>query len=456
MQLYVDGSAKGQNAAWSVAIVFQNYKLSQTRFAGAFGDRLYVQANHPRTLGEDEPNALQAEQCAICWGLLWLMQFLACDAQVESCTIMFDCQAAGFGASGLTAGPHTSPLSQIARGLTQVISERYGNLQWQHTPAHQCHPWNELVDVLAKTIIGVLPMPSIELARPPDLVAETARSVQWDWGWLSVAADTDAFPRVEHGRLLWDSAVRPSTIQPTAMVPTTVGRADCAGDNRLFLRVFSMNVQSLKGKHKLIEEQALHHKVDVLSLQETHTDDGFIETSAYHRFASPSSHHWGTAVWVRKKVFVGDVAFAVAAEHLHQVLAKPRLLLVLLRLGTFTALLGSVHLPQQARGHAERREVLGDLDRTLGNLFGVDLVALGVDANARLPCNTDGATGDVTFDDEDDCGVELLHFMQRHSLYAPSTHSSCHTGPSFTWQHARGQLSRIDYVLVRTARQVSR
>ena len=79
-----------------------------------------------------------------------------------------------------------------------------------------------------------------------------------------------------------------------------------------------------------------------------------------------------------------------------------------------------------------------------------------MDANARLPCDVCGITGGVVYGDPDDCGAELVLFLQKHSLYAPSTFETLHHGPSFTWQHARGHLSRIDHVLVRASQPVSR
>ena len=442
LQLYVDGSAKGGDAAWAVAVVLQDFQGQQTHFVS--------------TLGEDDFNPLQAEQCAVCWGLLWFLQFIPTGPKLASCTVMYDCQAAGGAASGETSGPRSSPLSDLARGIAQVIETWYGGLLWQHTPAHNAHPWNELVDVLAKTLIGIHPMPVQGLSQPPSTVAGKVREVSWAWGWLHVTLPTStAFPTIDHGCMLWNNDVGSSSLQGEDLVPTVAGSTFVEQEGKLSLRVFSMNVQSLKGKHKLFEEQARHHRVDVLCMQETHTNDDFLETRYYHRFASPCSQHWGNALWVGKRMRIGGEPIAIASEHLHQVLAKPRLLLVLLRLSAFTALLGSVHLPQKARGPEERAEVLADLGRALHNLHGVDFVALGVDANARLPCHVAGVTGDVDFEQADECGEDFSRFLRQHALYAPSTFSSCHEGPSFTWQHARGHQSRIDYIVVRAVHQVA-
>ena len=252
-------------------------------------------------------------------------------------------------------------LSAIVRGLVHAIEAWYGALQWQYTPAHQQHPY-ELVDVLAKTLLGIHPMPPAGLASPPHTVASLARSVAWDWAWLYThRANAHAFPLYRDGWLSWNDDWRPATLCAEHLLPTEVGPSHVACIENLRLRLFSHNVQSLKGKHKLFEEQAWFHDVDVLCLQETHTDDAFIETRSYHRFAAPSAHHWGTAVWIKKRLRLGNENLQITAANLHQVIAKPRLLLVLLRVGAFTALLGSVHLPQKSRAPEERAAVLADL-----------------------------------------------------------------------------------------------
>ena len=126
---------------------------------------------------------------------------------------------------------------------------------------------------------------------------------------------------------------------------------------------------------------------------------------------------------------------------------KPRLAAVLMKLDNVLILLISAHLPHQQRPPAERQEVVELLDATLTANAGADIVLIGIDANARLPTDVPGCTGDLVFGQPDDFGESLIPLLLRHGLSVPSLYSDVHEGPSHTWKHAKGSLSRIDFVI---------
>ena len=453
LSLYVDGSAKNDRAAWAFAALQSVPHSEHCELLGFSYGELRPRDDDGHSIGENEPTALQAEQCAICWCLLWLLQHIASEECPPSCAVYFDCTAAGRGADGAHMGPQGSPLTAVARGIVHVFEAAGFLLSWHHVSSHQGHPWNELVDVLAKTVIGVLPRPENAAIMPPVEVASRVRRIDWDWAWLCAGASPSAsYPKCSHGVIRWDSEGLPSELRAHHLVPTTVGATDCGPRSTLMLRVYTLNVQSLKGKHKLIEEQAEAHNIDVLCLQETHTNEDYVETSRYHRFASQADQHYGTAVWVRKHIVIDNECVPVTAANVHQLIARPKFIAVLLRIGSLSALLGSVYLPQQARGREEREAVLDDVSRVLRAHDDVGLVTLGADANARLECHCHGVTGGLVFDEPDDCGRDLAAFLGMHRLYVPTTYTDVHFGPSGTWQHAKGQQSRIDYMFIRAAR----
>ena len=109
-----------------------------------------------------------------------------------------------------------------------------------------------------------------------------------------------------------------------------------------------------------------------------------------------------------------------------------------------------MYLPQQARGEAEREEVLLEVGKVLCKYSDVGFVALGADANARVECNVPGTTGGLAFDEADSAGSRLAAFLQQHGLYVPSTYQHTHSGQCWTWKHARGGTSRIDYIFLRS------
>ena len=161
--------------------------------------------------------------------------------------------------------------------------------------------------------------------------------------------------------MTWSTNLHPSGLSPSMLLPLS---CDSAGPpqrdipDHLRVRSFTLNVQSLKGKHRFIEEQAAAHGCDVLFLQETKCDEPFCESASYIRFSSAPDHHWGPAIWIRKWLHFNGRLLAVKSSDASQLVSLPRLLAVLLRVGTFTLVLASLHVPHQQRPESERTAVL--------------------------------------------------------------------------------------------------
>ena len=121
-------------------------------------------------------------------------------------------------------------------------------------------------------------------------------------------------------------------------------------------------------------------------------------------------------------------------DHGSVVLHKPRMIAVVLKWGKMKVLLISVHFPHHLR--------------MLCCEHGPDsAVLIGADANARLELNCTPATGSLAFGDHDEAGSRFTNLLLDCGLRAPSTFIDCHSGPSHTWRHSKGKLSRIDFVL---------
>ena len=131
VQVYVDGSEKAGCAAWAFAVIAQDYDQGKSSLLVVHGDVLHPEQEHPGNVGE--VTALQAEQCAVAWALLWIMQRLSTSDFPVACTICSDCKAAGQGAEGSMTPPKH-------HGYGTVFGEPMWAPRWLHTPAHQQHP----------------------------------------------------------------------------------------------------------------------------------------------------------------------------------------------------------------------------------------------------------------------------------------------------------------------------
>ena len=146
LQLYTDGCACDGRAGWSVVIVSVDAVCGVCHFEGCFGGQ--IPGNE--SLGAVVADALQAEQCALCWACLWVLpQLEALLLAYRRILFCWDCTTAGLGASG-DCCLADSPLSGPLRGLFALLqSFGGGRIQGRHIKAHEGHPWNELADTAA-------------------------------------------------------------------------------------------------------------------------------------------------------------------------------------------------------------------------------------------------------------------------------------------------------------------
>ena len=143
-ELYVDGSyfSKKGTSGYAVAVFIKCAGL--IALFGLFGDQILGSSAGLWTDGA--PPALYAEQVALATALLWIGQSMHY-MRAQEYKIFFDCQVAGWGASGQWNG--NGGFSEKVRALEQYVQGLADNrLYFEHVYSHQGHPWNELVDVV--------------------------------------------------------------------------------------------------------------------------------------------------------------------------------------------------------------------------------------------------------------------------------------------------------------------
>ncbi|CAE7677247.1 unnamed protein product [Symbiodinium sp. CCMP2456] len=442
VHVYTDGSFSETAGASGAAALVLLQRGNLTAVLGGFGTRIL---GDPDTLWKaDLPPALMAEEVAIILALLWIGQatwFL----RFAAATIHFDCQAAGRGADG-TWAPCDGVIAK-AHELEMFVKGLLGNnLYFEFVKAHEGHPWNEAVDVMAKAASQDSP----DLPRPPH--ENCGAYLRGTLSWTAVTnwrQNPRALPLDVFGGFQWGPADQAEgcDVCPEESVPT-VATVSSKTSASLTFRALSVNLQGLKGKHAYIEEQLSWRGVQIACIQETKDYDGMVHTKKYLRLAAPSDAHWGTAIWLSKEygAFTVDGAAVIVTEADVEIkCSTPRLLFVIVKKAGMMIALFSGHSPHG--GQAEERLLFySQLSSLLMPLHRADVVVGGIDANARPPSDFAQVTGARTYGDSDQAGEQLVQVLHEHGMWLPATFHEYHWGSDVTYQHPCGPEHRIDFL----------
>jgi ribonuclease HI len=182
--IFTDGSAKKERATWAIVIIKEvclDGRLTYARVGYAAGE-----VNE--ALGPVDQNAMDAEATAI----IAMVEYAIanCVAPESHVYCHFDAMAVGFGATGVYGMPQrrgsTSTRQKAARILMTVLERRMeqqtGVCEGLHVCAHQGHPWNEMVDGMAKAVWhGWQPQTPFSFAS-----GDLLRHPLAEWAWLQV------------------------------------------------------------------------------------------------------------------------------------------------------------------------------------------------------------------------------------------------------------------------------
>ena len=447
LHFYTDGSAFEGGAGWAVVILANHCTNGICELIGCFGGAL----GGSDDLGVNLIDALQAEQTALCWALLWtLPQIHASLQRFDGLYFCWDCISAGKGASGDCNLAQTA-LATPLRGLYALVDRlSLGKIVGRHVKSHEGHPWNELADALAnsfrkgKRSCG-------DLCR----TAKAFRRVDWAWAPAVIGDGLPQAAETPQGAFWFDTRHTGHVHAPAGLIPLqSPSVASCSHDvvapqaNSFSLKAVSANLQGISGKHRYLEAQFCEAEVDFALLQETKAKGGSFSSAAYHRFATEHEGHWGTAIWIRRFVKLNGCLCAVKPSDCRVLVSEPRLLAISLKIAGSSVLLISAHLPQQSHGHGARVEIFEHLRRSCAKVRHPMAIFLGVDANARVPCGFDSVSGSIEFGEADEFGYEFVQLLSELELWIPATFAECHSGSSGTWRHSSGLESRIDFLCI--------
>ena len=268
LHIYTDGSAKGSDTGWAVAITQWDPCLEAIAIVGALGGVVITDPARADFVGACEKTSRAAELSAIVWALLWIIahwEVVPCD----KVTIHFDSTTAGFAASG-DWNADTDAIALKARHLAQAAEACFGQqrLLWAHVPAHCGQPWNELADTIADCIRMQLPFKILQPCLPGPVALgafDTSRL-----HLLPTGPDSLAFPSIRNGVANWHELSSPLTVmRPEQIVPFQVHSHVQVWT--FHCTCLSANLQSAAGKFAYLEQQLEAEAVSLAFFQETKT-----------------------------------------------------------------------------------------------------------------------------------------------------------------------------------------
>ena len=442
--IFTDGSANHRKHGSGYAAVTLAHTSMATSLVGRLAGQ--IDGNSASPWPSVGPPALHAEHVAIVVAVLWSLQMRGALGTLR-CTIFFDCTAAGWSAEG--SWPTSERIGHFAHQLAMTARATPGlTLDFQHVKGHSNHPWNDLADFAAKSASRGQQWPEPPYPLCHDLYRQ-------DLSWLAVEQDArnhHAVPLLD-GALVWttdpDNHV---TISPEQLVPTvgsSIATANSAA-KPCEACIATINIQSLKGKGKYVEEQLEARGVNLAFLQETKLSSGAITSQHYLRLHTHANSHWGVAIWVHRQrglLSIDGCPLHVDEHDIAVLHEDPRLLALLVTVGEVKIGLLSGHCPHATKP-TDRDAFLAELGPLLKRLKHVHLVLGGIDLNGRIPCGFQDVSGNLEFGEPDVTGWKAAALFAETGIWIPSMFPQLHCGDSVTYYHPNGQPHRIDYVLL--------
>ena len=420
-----------------------------------------VQSDDKCFIGAEAKSAIDAERSAVFWMLAWCLSL----PKGSEVVIHVDNQAACYGASGAWKTDLGNELAVRIRELAAFVATRC-KLVFEHVKAHSLHPLNELADVLAGQVAEDTRCIPHRISTNDCRVA-AFRNYKMLWFWHQQGR---ALPILTEDGYVADSHLDEPKVVP-CLVRAKPDEEEAAEDQAVLnVCVATYNVLTLKpfdkatdmdadsaffGKAAYLHKQMCDCDLNVLAIQEGRSKDaGLFENANVLRIvaAGTQAGTHGVELWLNKcKAFgqIGKMKLYFDRAKITVRLATPTLLVVCYSLGKKRLIFVVCHAPQTGQTEDVRAEWWKMLNETVG-CIGTDetLFVLG-DFNARLPHSLQPHVGDLVCSKSNRNTPFLVDFLQKNLLWAPSTFSSLHQGPIETWQHSSGQLSRLDYVLIR-------
>ena len=456
LALYVDGSARGHAAAWSVIAVEYDGQGLPTLLGALSGQ---VELNHSSTqwIGATNADNVAAELTAS------IAAHLAAIALGHPAftVIRPDLKLSAMLSTSTWSCHSHSDLAAIARWLGAWFAQGGGTCN--EVRGHSAHPWNDLADSVARHALSVVtPVGAVDF----DFCHQLLISGDIAWAWIGLQPPCYAQCLPPNGvstSWLAQPSLRKVGAPPSSSVPSegqwhqvqfTIASANVLA---ISSDLPAFPAESASSRAERLDQQWHQQQIAVIGLQESRRAAGRYATTHYHVFASGATQdggapHGGCELWLHKHLpFLSAPEHSLSFAQLRPAIscADSRRLVLHLHSPQFSCSFVVLHAPCRSQ-HTSLEEVATWWRQTTDLLDKAELAPmtwLFVDANAPLATGACENFGDHGSESTNEQGHLFEQFILTGRWFAPTTMSWCHIGPHATWTHPRGQRLRRDYVL---------
>lgn len=377
-------------------------------------------------------------------------------ASTPSVFLHFDSTSAGFGVLGAMWGDTAHPIFRAARSIFQLFEMLWpGSLQPCFVRGHQGDPGNECVDVLSRHAA----LNGFDLDEAWSFFYNE-RGIAFKalpWLWLAFRADLEPF---WHGGKLLLPATPVVFSEDVADTLEEWQQSEADGAKVwLDLCCLSYNAMTMKGKNTSCYVNVTHfleecnaRGASLVALQETRMKNQVVNNQHYWTLSHPSERGLGGVLMALHKTagifWEAGQFLKLQPQNWRLVVATPHLLLSRLVQGSVDILIGTFHAPHTGADKAAVSSFWRDFTNHIPQYLRHLPVILAGDANARIGSMESAAVGGHGAEEENESGACFHSFLLECGLCAPCSWPGVHSGPTATWMHPTGSLSRIDYVLI--------
>ena len=464
--IYCDGSSKSSMRrqipdrpddpnspvdTWAMLVLEEQYPQAnepgRINFVGWMTQPVIYDEATDHRIDADRIGSEIAEREALIWSMMWKL----CKNDTVPAAFRPDSLTTCKQAEGLYGATNTTDSYYVLRGLHQALQATLGpdGVQIHHTRGHCGDPWNDFVDIAAKTEATK----SFYHPRPKIVMKEWKEDLKHLWLYFDATA---GLPQLTcHGL----DASRPTLPEETSPCQPPSQRKQ-THQIEFCISLASANVNSLyagpeghAGKVDYLKTQMQSFHLNFLGIQEARTEAGSSQAQGILRLAGGSkTGQYGIELWLNTKQPIAHIKHKpiyIKPQHLVVVYADPRILLTHLVTDHLQLWLLVFHAPQSGRPAHERTEWWTHLHNIVDKHIDAAPLIVLADANATSGW-TDGHHV-LHNDDAPTVNTEFLrNFLDHYDLILPST-TDKHTGTNHTWYGPGGDVAkRIDYVAIPT------
>lgn len=458
--IFTDGSAKNDKATWAMVILQEIHMRDSICYArvGYAADEVNDE------IGRVDQTAMDAEATAI----IAMIEYALANCTRANVAVYchFDAWTVGFGAMGDGAIPckrdSVSERQNAARMLMTVLERRaearQGSCTGVHVCAHQGHPWNEMVDSIAKEVWkGWKPLKKFHFKSGPLLQHRLAK-----WAWIE-AAPSHELPGLR--RILQnespdeDKGKLDVTLQGVARQPLQSFRSAkirIATANVGTMSYGSEQGQGVSSKAMELLRQFEENGVHIIGVQESRANrTQCVENGPYTRMiVAGEKGNAGVELWINGRALAQTFrADFNPSTDLCVWYQNKRILAARCNFGRAIFDIMVLYAPQSGRPSHEIQEWWDELHKIAATRDGnVNLICLG-DLNCKIGSIVTDGIGDHAGEMEDEGGERFREFCIEQKLVVPSTFAHWHNGVTSTFVSTHNTQSRLDYIAISAACQ---